>query len=161
MSLHHAYCCCNCPQRLQRELRSLNTKTQLPIHSAAAIFVRHDSDRIDKMRVIITGAHSEPSKANGASARGHRRRAARHSVLITHAAMLVMIPGRRCMRVSSTGRAADTSRVHNSLCLGVLVRTYAAEFIPVSTQGRRAPRTRPAATCSTCSSRSSTLGCRR
>ena len=44
-----------CAQRLQRELRSLNTKTQLPIHSAAAIFVRHDSERIDKMRVVITG----------------------------------------------------------------------------------------------------------
>jgi hypothetical protein len=43
-------------QRLQRELRNLNTKTQLPIHSAAAIFVRHDPDRIDKMRVVITGA---------------------------------------------------------------------------------------------------------
>ena len=49
-----------CSQRLQRELRSLTTKTQLPVHSAAAIFVRHDSDRIDKMRVIITGADSRP-----------------------------------------------------------------------------------------------------
>ncbi len=48
--------CTHClVQRLQRELRNLNTKTQLPIHSAAAIFVRHDVDRIDKMRVIITG----------------------------------------------------------------------------------------------------------
>lgn len=42
-------------KRLQRELRNLNTKTQLPVHAAASIFVRHDSERIDKMRVVITG----------------------------------------------------------------------------------------------------------
>jgi len=47
-------------KRLQRELRNLNTKTQLPVHSAASIFVRHDSERIDKMRVIITGAKCSP-----------------------------------------------------------------------------------------------------
>ena len=45
-------------KRLQRELRNLNTKMHLPVHAAASIFVRHDSERIDKMRVIITGMNS-------------------------------------------------------------------------------------------------------
>lgn len=38
-----------------QELRALGGRTQLPLHAAAAIFLRWDGDRIDKMRAIITG----------------------------------------------------------------------------------------------------------
>ncbi|KAK9823993.1 hypothetical protein WJX72_006841 [[Myrmecia] bisecta] len=47
-------------KRLTRELRNLATKTQLPVHAASAIFVRHDPDRVDKMRALITGPEDTP-----------------------------------------------------------------------------------------------------
>jgi hypothetical protein len=37
-------------KRLTRELRDLNGKTRLPCAPAAAIFLRHDADRVDIMR---------------------------------------------------------------------------------------------------------------
>ena len=40
---------------LRRELRNLAGKTPLPCNAAAAIFLRYDSDRIDKMRAVISG----------------------------------------------------------------------------------------------------------
>ena len=43
-------------KRLSREMRNLRGKTALPVHTASAIFVRHDADRIDKVRAMITGA---------------------------------------------------------------------------------------------------------
>lgn len=42
-------------KRLSREMRNLRGKTSLPIHMASSIFVRHDADRIDKVRAMITG----------------------------------------------------------------------------------------------------------
>lgn len=42
-------------RRLQRELRNLAGKTPLPLNAAASIFLRYDSDRIDKMRAVISG----------------------------------------------------------------------------------------------------------
>lgn len=43
-------------KRLSREMRNLRSKTALPVHMASAIFVRHDSERMDKVRAMITGA---------------------------------------------------------------------------------------------------------
>ena len=42
-------------RRLARELRELRGTTELPLGAAAAIFLRHDSDRPDLMRALITG----------------------------------------------------------------------------------------------------------
>lgn len=42
-------------KRLSREMRNLRGKTALPIHMASSIFVRHDADRMDKVRAMITG----------------------------------------------------------------------------------------------------------
>jgi hypothetical protein len=42
-------------KRLSREMRNLRGKTSLPIHMASSIFVRHDTDRMDKVRALITG----------------------------------------------------------------------------------------------------------
>ncbi len=42
-------------KRLSREMRNLRGKTSLPIHMASSIFVRHDTDRMDKVRAMITG----------------------------------------------------------------------------------------------------------
>ena len=44
-------------KRLSREMRNLRGKTSLPIHMASSIFVRHDTDRMDKVRAMITGGH--------------------------------------------------------------------------------------------------------
>ena len=44
-------------KRLTRELREMRSgKLDLALGASAAIFVRHDSDRIDKLRAMITGA---------------------------------------------------------------------------------------------------------
>lgn len=51
-------------KRLSREMRNLRGKTALPIHMASSIFVRHDADRMDKVRAMITGdalLHSDVS----------------------------------------------------------------------------------------------------
>ena len=46
-------------KRLSREMRNLRGKTALPVHMASSVFVRHDSDRMDKVRAMITGtAHT-------------------------------------------------------------------------------------------------------
>ena len=42
-------------KRLSREMRNLRGKTALPIHMSSSIFVRHDADRMDKVRAMITG----------------------------------------------------------------------------------------------------------
>lgn len=42
-------------KRLSREMRNLLGKTALPVHMASSVFVRHDSDRMDKVRAMITG----------------------------------------------------------------------------------------------------------
>ena len=42
-------------KRLSREMRNLRGKTALPIHAASSIFVRHDANRMDKVRAMITG----------------------------------------------------------------------------------------------------------
>lgn len=42
-------------KRLSREMRNLRGKTSLPVHMASSIFVRHDTDRMDKVRALITG----------------------------------------------------------------------------------------------------------
>eukprot|EP00798_Chlamydomonas_sp_ICE-L_P010124 gene10124-8024_t len=47
-------------KRLTKELRDLQTKTRLPCNAAASIFLRHDEERIDKMRAIITGPQGTP-----------------------------------------------------------------------------------------------------
>jgi len=47
-------------RRLQRELRNLGSRTPLPLNAAASIFLRYDSDRIDKMRAIISGPVDTP-----------------------------------------------------------------------------------------------------
>ena len=43
-------------RRLAQELRALQGAQGLPLQAAAAILLRHDSDRPDKMRALITGA---------------------------------------------------------------------------------------------------------
>lgn len=45
---------------LSREMRNLRGRTQLPIYAASSIFVRHDSDRMDKVRALITGPEDTP-----------------------------------------------------------------------------------------------------
>ena len=50
-------------RRLQRELRNLAGKTPLPLNAAASIFLRYDSDRIDKMRAVISGGSPLPPLA--------------------------------------------------------------------------------------------------
>ncbi|GMH45929.1 hypothetical protein BSKO_13893 [Bryopsis sp. KO-2023] len=47
-------------KRLGRELRDLHTKALLPIYPASSIIVRHDSDRLDKVRAMITGPEGTP-----------------------------------------------------------------------------------------------------
>eukprot|EP00803_Ostreobium_quekettii_P001409 evm.model.scf_992.6 EVM.evm.TU.scf_992.6 scf_992:30174-39528(+) len=47
-------------KRLTKELRDFMSKAQLPIYPASSIFVRHDSDRIDKVRAMITGPDGTP-----------------------------------------------------------------------------------------------------
>ena len=42
-------------KRLSREMRNLHGKTALPVHMASSVFVRHDADRMDKVRAMITG----------------------------------------------------------------------------------------------------------
>lgn len=58
-------------RRLTRELRDLNGKTPLPLHPDSSIFLRHDADRIDKIRFMITG-----------TAPPHRPSAALHKLAI-------------------------------------------------------------------------------
>ena len=43
-------------KRLSREMRNLHGKTALPVYMASSVFVRHDSDRMDKVRAMITGS---------------------------------------------------------------------------------------------------------
>ena len=43
-------------RRLAQELRALQGAQGLPLQAAAAILLRHDGDRPDKMRALITGA---------------------------------------------------------------------------------------------------------
>ena len=43
-------------RRLAQELRALQGVQGLPLQAAAAILLRHDGDRPDKMRALITGA---------------------------------------------------------------------------------------------------------
>ena len=43
-------------RRLAQELRALQGAKGLPLQAAAAILLRHDGDRPDKMRALITGA---------------------------------------------------------------------------------------------------------
>lgn len=47
-------------KRLSREMRNLRGKTALPVHMASSVFVRHDSDRMDKVRAMITGRAMPP-----------------------------------------------------------------------------------------------------
>lgn len=48
-------------RKLGKELKALQSRTRLPLHAAAAIFLRYDSERIDKMRAIISGAQRDQS----------------------------------------------------------------------------------------------------
>ncbi len=57
-------------KRLSREMRNLRGKTSLPIHMASSIFVRHDTDRMDKVRALITGNHASSTSSAWHSA-GH------------------------------------------------------------------------------------------
>ena len=44
-------------RRLGREIRDLQKgKNELPLQPAASIFLRHDADRMDKLRACIMGA---------------------------------------------------------------------------------------------------------
>ena len=45
---------------LSKEFRGLAGKTSLPIHAASSIFVRHDGERMDKVRALITGPEGTP-----------------------------------------------------------------------------------------------------
>ena len=47
-------------KRLSREMRNLHGKTALPVHMASSLFVRHNSDRMDKVRAMITGTAASP-----------------------------------------------------------------------------------------------------
>ena len=47
-------------KRLTKELRDLHSRTRLPCAPGASIFMRHDADRIDKMRVLMTGPEGTP-----------------------------------------------------------------------------------------------------
>lgn len=47
-------------RRLAKEMRDLRGRTALPVYAAAAIFVRHDSERFDKVRALITGPQGTP-----------------------------------------------------------------------------------------------------
>lgn len=53
-------------KRLSREMRNLRGKTSLPIHMASSIFVRHDTDRMDKVRAMITGVTTSYCHAHAA-----------------------------------------------------------------------------------------------
>ena len=52
-------------RRLARELRELRGATELPLGAAAAIFLRHDSDRPDLMRALITGGSPHLTSLSG------------------------------------------------------------------------------------------------
>ncbi|KAK9839472.1 hypothetical protein WJX81_004216 [Elliptochloris bilobata] len=47
-------------RRLAQELRALQGAQGLPLQAAAAILLRHDGDRPDKMRALITGPEDTP-----------------------------------------------------------------------------------------------------
>ena len=57
-------------KRLSREMRNLLGKTSLPIHMASSIFVRHDTDRMDKVRALITGNYAS-SRSTDLQSAGH------------------------------------------------------------------------------------------
>jgi len=42
-------------KRISRELRDLNGKMALPVFAGGALMVRHDIDRLDKVRALVTG----------------------------------------------------------------------------------------------------------
>lgn len=52
----------NChPNRMKRLAQEVTTcKTSLPLTDSSSIFVRHDTDRIDIMKVLITGPSDTP-----------------------------------------------------------------------------------------------------
>jgi hypothetical protein len=47
-------------RRVGREMRDLRSKMALPVHAAAACFVRHDAERLDKVRACVTGPAGTP-----------------------------------------------------------------------------------------------------
>lgn len=47
-------------RRLGQEFRRLRGATALPLNAAAAIFVRQDEERPDKVRAVITGPADTP-----------------------------------------------------------------------------------------------------
>jgi len=47
-------------RRLAQELRALQGAQGLPLQAAASILLRHDGERPDKMRALITGALPRP-----------------------------------------------------------------------------------------------------
>ena len=70
-------------RKLGKELKALAGRTRLPLHAAAAIFLRYDSDRIDKMRAIITGGlHPASCLPAWPASELHRLHAAGHSTCI-------------------------------------------------------------------------------
>lgn len=144
-------------KRLQRELRNLNTKTQLPVHAAASIFVRHDSERIDKMRVIITGERLPPVTFEFHTRLG-RLGVGCHSLL------MLIHRNVRCkweiyykfLAVLRNGRPRLSGRGKSLMLMRFLV-----DEVILLLQVQKTRRTREDASSSTCSSHRSTLWCRR
>jgi hypothetical protein len=47
-------------RRVGREMRDLRGKMSLPVYAAGAILVRHDGERLDKVRACVTGPEGTP-----------------------------------------------------------------------------------------------------
>ena len=58
-------------RRLAQELRALQGAQGLPLQAAAAILLRHDGDRPDKMRALLTGAAACVSVRAGHQNKSH------------------------------------------------------------------------------------------
>lgn len=149
-------------KRLQRELRNLNTKTQLPVHAAAAIFVCHDSERIDKMRVIITGECCFLSPCNTCRSKA----LGCHLPLQLYKLLETLVFETMCIVMCCAGaRTFITARSEVGIeqVLLLPIDTCCTRWVAslLLLQARKARHTRVAASSSTCSSRLSTLQCRR
>jgi hypothetical protein len=47
-------------RRVGREMRDLRGKMALPVYAAGAVLVRHDAERLDKVRACVTGPEGTP-----------------------------------------------------------------------------------------------------
>ena len=47
-------------KRLSKEMRDFQSKTLLPVYPSSSVFLRHDSNRMDKIRAMITGPEGTP-----------------------------------------------------------------------------------------------------